>query len=36
MKILIVEDDSCTRDILMRTLARAGYDVVAASTGRRA
>ena len=36
MKILVVEDDAGTREIVARALQRAGHDVVAAATGRRA
>jgi DNA-binding response OmpR family regulator len=36
MKILVVEDDTGTREIATRALERAGHDVIAAATGWRA
>src|SRR4051812_12320298 len=36
MKVLVVEDDTGTREIVTRALARAGHEVVAAATGCRA
>jgi DNA-binding response OmpR family regulator len=36
VKILVVEDDTGTREIVARALKRAGYEVIEASTGCRA
>ena len=36
MKILVVEDDAGTREVVARALQRAGHDVVAVATGARA
>ena len=36
MKILIVEDDYVSRDVLQRTLQKAGYDTVTAEDGLEA
>ena len=36
MKVLIAEDDAVSRGLLTATLAKAGYDVVAAEDGERA
>ena len=35
-KILIAEDDRLTREIMVRTLSKAGYDVIYAEDGKAA
>src|SRR5579863_10394339 len=36
MKILVADDDAVSRKLLEKTLARAGYDVIAVAEGRQA
>ena len=36
MKILLVEDNEMSRDMLVRRLQKRGYDVVSAETGQQA
>lgn len=36
MRILVADDDAVTRNVLQRTLERAGYEVVAVENGRAA